>query len=77
MAVLGAQQQGAAAAAWLADLRTLPAIYAQQARRQASGVGYCEMVMNSRDLEEYEGGTVDGARYTNASKFSRMRGGAW
>jgi hypothetical protein len=34
------------------------------------------MIMNSRDLEDFEDGTVDGVRYTNASIFGNRRG-AW
>ena len=43
-------------------------------RRGAPAFG--EMVMNTRDIEDIEDGTVNGVRYTNPSRFSRLRG-AW
>jgi len=43
-------------------------------RRSASAFG--EMVMNARDMEDIEDGTVNGVRYTNPSIFGNRRG-AW
>jgi len=63
MAALGAQQQGAAGAAWLGEMRTLPAIYAQEARRRRGAPAYGQMVLNSRDPEGYEDGpSLNGTR---------------
>jgi hypothetical protein len=57
--------------------RTLSAIYAQEARRQAGAGAYGRMINNADDMLDYEDGTVDGVRFTNPSRFSRLRGGAW
>jgi hypothetical protein len=56
--------------------RTSRAIYAQQERRQAGAPAYGQMINNVDDMLDDEDGTVDGVRFTNPSKFSRLRG-AW
>jgi len=49
------------------------------AERRRSGPAFGQMVINSRDQEEIEDGPSRCAvRYTNPSRFSRLRGGgAW
>jgi hypothetical protein len=50
---------------------------AYDAQRHRGAPAYGQMIMNSPDLEEYEDGpSVEGLRYTNPSRFSRIRG-AW
>jgi len=51
----------------------MQAAYHAQRRR---GVGNGQIIMNSRDLEELEDGTFDGARYALLGRLSRIRG-AW
>ena len=46
--------------------------YHAQLRRGAPAFG--EMVMNARDMEDIEDGTVNGVRYTNTSIFGNRRG---
>jgi hypothetical protein len=45
--------------------------------RRRGAPAYGSMIMNSRDLEEMEDGTVDGVRYTNVSRLGRFGRGAW
>jgi len=49
---------------------------AYHAARRRGAPAYGEMVMNARDIEDIEDGTVNGVRYTNVSTFGNRRG-AW
>jgi len=49
---------------------------AYHAARRRGAPAYGEMVMNARDMEDIEDGTVNGVRYTNPSIFGNRRG-AW
>jgi len=49
---------------------------AYHAARRRGAPAYGEMVMNARDVEDIEDGTVNGVRYTNVSTFGNRRG-AW
>jgi len=45
---------------WLPEMRALPAIYAQEARRRRGAPGYGRMINNVDDRLDYEDGTVNG-----------------